>query len=348
MPDAAADITVNHLSTEALDRESAILIVRRRSAARSPRPVDDGSALGSPLGALLTSAPASAPAPVDGIRAILFDIYGTLFVSASGDVGTAMSEGEDDRFIEAFAEAVPELVGMRARARDLPAELGESASEAYFNAISRAHAASRRAGIDHPEVEIRRIWEEACAELASRGFLSRHPGSAEIERLALAYELRSNPVWPMPEAARTIGELATAGYRLGIVSNAQFFTPLLFPALMGAEPEELGFETGACAYSFVQGVAKPSPRLFDGPLRHLRDSHGITPAEILYIGNDMRNDILTAGRAGCRTCLFAGDRRSLRLRAGDRDVADITPDAVIRSMSELHLVLSSEGGTPHA
>jgi len=344
MPDAAADISVNHLSTEALDRESAILIVRRRSAARSPRPADKSSALASPLGSLLTSA----PAPVNGIRAILFDIYGTLFVSASGDVGTALSTGENDRFTEAFAEAVPHLVGMRARARDLPAELGESACEAYFNAISRSHAASRRAGIDHPEVEIRRIWQEACAELTSRGLLSRHPDPPEIERLALAYELRSNPVWPMPEAARTLAELATAGYRLGIVSNAQFFTPLLFPALMGAEPEELGFDPGACTFSFAQGVAKPSSRLFDGPLRHLKDHYGIAPSEILYVGNDMRNDILAAGRAGCRTCLFAGDRRSLRLRVGVREAADITPDAVIRSMSELHSVLSPEGGTPHA
>ncbi len=338
MPDATADISVNHLSTEAIDRESAILVVRRRSPTRSPIPADDVPA----------PAPAPAPARLGGIRAILFDIYGTLFISASGDVGAAMSEGENDRFTEALAEAVPHLVGMRARARDLPAELGESASEAYFNAISRAHTAARRTGMDHPEVDIRRIWHEACAELASCGFLSRQPDYAEIEWLALAYELRSNPVWPMPEATRTLGELAAAGYRLGVVSNAQFFTPLLFPALMGAEMGELGFEPGACAYSFAEGVAKPSTRLFDGPLRHLRDYSGIFPAEILYIGNDMRNDIVTAGRAGCRTCLFAGDRRSLRLRAGDRAVADITPDAVIRSMSELHLVLSSEGGTPHA
>lgn len=332
MPEAAADISVNHLSTEALDRESAILAVRRRSAPLRPQPAENGSAL----------------TPVGGIRAVLFDIYGTLFISASGDVGAAMREGENERFIEALAEAVPDLVGMRARARDLPGELGEAASEAYFNAISRSHAASRRAGVEHPEVEIRRVWNDACSGLTSRGFLSRPPVPAEIERLALAYELRSNPVWPMPEAARTVGELAERGYRLGIVSNAQFFTPLLFPSLMGSEIGELGFDPGACAYSYAEGVAKPSARLFDRPLRHLKDRYGIAPAEVLYVGNDMRNDILTAGRAGCRTCLFAGDRRSLRLRSGDRAVADITPDAVIRSLSELHSVLSSEGGTPHA
>ena len=344
MPDATADISVNHLSTEALDRESATLVVRHRSAPIKPRPLDEGSVPGSSLGPMLPST----PAPLAGIRAVLFDIYGTLFVSASGDVGTVMGPGENERFIAALAEAVPHLVGMRARARDLPTALGEAASEAYVSAIAHSHAASRAAGVDHPEVEIRRVWWNTCSTLASGGFLSRLPELGEIERLALAYELRSNPVWPMPEAARTIRELKAAGYRLGVVSNAQFFTPHLFAALMDTDMAELGFEPDACAYSFAKGVAKPSPMLFDDPLRHLRESHGITPAEILYIGNDMLNDIATAARAGCRTCLFAGDLRSLRLRAGDRQAADMTPDTVIRSMSELHSVLTFQGGASHA
>ncbi|MFP4564888.1 MAG: HAD family hydrolase [Spirochaetaceae bacterium] len=336
MPNTAADVRVTHLSQETLDRETAVLVIRRKSAPRAAQPGEIGSLS------------ASALTPVGGIRAVLFDMYGTLFISGSGDIGTAMSEGDADRFREALADAVPHLVGMRARARDLPAELGEAAREAYFDAISRSHDASRRAGVAHPEVDIRRVWDDACARLFSAGVLSRRPDAGEIERLSLAYELRSNPVWPMPEASRTIGELATAGYRLGLVSNAQFFTPLLFPALMGREPGELGVDRGACAYSFSKGTAKPSTELFDGPLKHLKDRYAIAPAEVLYVGNDMRNDILTAGRAGCRTCLFAGDRRSLRLRLGDPAVADTKPDTVIRSLPELHAVLSRQGGTRHA
>jgi putative hydrolase of the HAD superfamily len=62
----------------------------------------------------------------------------------------------------------------------------------------------------------------------------------------------------------------------------------------------------------------------------------------------MRNDIATAHAAGCRTCLFAGDERSLRLRDGDSAVSGIEPDAVIRSFGELRAVLSLGGRIPHA
>ena len=39
-----------------------------------------------------------------GIRAVLFDVYGTLLISASGDVGTATTAGE-----QAFAESCEAL-----------------------------------------------------------------------------------------------------------------------------------------------------------------------------------------------------------------------------------------------
>lgn len=324
MPETRSDTT--------LSPPVGTLLIRRRSAPRSPRP---------------TGLQSSAHR-LSGIRAVLFDIYGTLFVSGSGDVGTAMRHGGIDHFLESFADAVPELVGMRARTSDLPRSLGETARRAYFDAISRDHEHAHAQGIDHPEVDIRTVWEGVCEELAAAGYLGRAPRPDEIERLALAYELRANPVWPMPGVGRTLRALRTAGYPLGLVSNAQFFTPLLFPALLGAAATELGFREELCAYSYRLGRAKPSRALFEGPLAALRDGAGIDPSETLYVGNDMRNDIATAHAAGCRTCLFAGDERSLRLRDGDSAVSGIEPDAVIRSFGELRAVLSLGGRIPHA
>jgi putative hydrolase of the HAD superfamily len=135
---------------------------------------------------------------------------------------------------------------------------------------------------------------------------------------------------------------------LGLVSNAQFYTPLLFPALLGAEEHELGFHAELCAYSYRLGRAKPSTELFLEAGGQLRSRFGIEPAETLYVGNDMRNDIYAAQAAGCRTCLFAGDTRSLRMREDDPAVAGLEPDAVIRSLGELRAVLSLGGRFPHA
>ena len=42
--------------------------------------------------------------------------------------------------------------------------------------------------------------------------------------------------------------------------------------------------------------------------------NGVAPGEVLYVGNDMLNDVYAAGQVGFRTALFAGDQRSLRMR----------------------------------
>lgn len=332
MPETMSEPSVTDLDEQVADPRSAVLLIRRRSTPRSPLPTDVPPAL----------------EPIEGIRAVLFDVYGTLFISGSGDVGTALTGAADEVFTRALADAVPNPVGMRARLSHLPAELGERTRVAYFGAIERAHMRERARGVDVPEVEIRRIWSEVCTELVDDGLMTRGVTAPQIEMLALTYELRANPVWPMPEVGRTLRRIALGGYHLGIVSNAQFFTPLLFEALLGSTTRGLGFRGDLCAYSFAEGRAKPSVQLFDRPLRRLREINGIRPEEVLYVGNDMRNDILAAARAGCRTCLFAGDARSLRMRTEDPEVSGVEPDAVIRAPAELATVLSLQGENPHA
>ena len=62
---------------------------------------------------------------------------------------------------------------------------------------------------------------------------------------------------------------------------------------------------------------------------------GIGSDEVLYVGNDMLNDMTPASRVGFRTALFAGDARSLRMREGDPRVAGVAPDLVLSSLAEL-------------
>ena len=49
----------------------------------------------------------------------------------------------------------------------------------------------------------------------------------------------------------------------------------------------------------------------------------------------MRNDIYPAHAIGFQTALFAGDRRSLRLRADDARCADLKPDLVLTDLEQL-------------
>lgn len=277
-------------------------------------------ALSRPLAPLATGY-RTRPSSLEGVAAVVFDIYGTLLISGSGDVGTTSQSDGAEALVGALAAA-----GIRRR--ESPGALpGELLSEA----ISREHDRLRRGGIDYPEIEIRRIWEGLWPQLGLTG----SPEPEALERLAVEYECRTNPVWPMPGLARVLSSLAHRGLRLGVVSNAQFYTPLLFEALLGASPEALGFTPELCAWSYRHGQAKPSLALFETVRDRLRQDHRVEPAQTLYVGNDMLKDMMPAAAIGWRTVLFAGDRRSLRLRENDPRCSDLHPDAVIDHLEQL-------------
>jgi putative hydrolase of the HAD superfamily len=277
------------------------------------------------LTAPLTSEPTGLPArtePLSGIRAVLFDVYGTLVISGCGDIGVGAQATADDPFRAALAAAGLELPAV------LPADFGDGRS-ALTREIRASHARSRAEGIEYPEVEIREIWR---ALLAGLGL---DPDDATLCRIALEYELRSNPVWPMPGLASTLAALRARGLVLGIVSNAQFYTPLMLRAFLGAPLEDVGFDPRCAAWSYRLRQGKPSPAVYRQALQALQIHHRIPPEAVLYIGNDQRNDIWPARNLGCRTALFAGDARSLRLRSDDPVAAAATPDRIITRLAQI-------------
>jgi putative hydrolase of the HAD superfamily len=292
-----------------LDRSSWIRLIRSASTAPPLLPPPD---LPPELEALaLPAAP-----PLRNIRAVIFDIYGTLFVSAAGDIGSA-------------AKSSPAMAGPSSQSLEtLAGEYGCSGAELrnYFReAVLQRHAA-RRGETAYPELRVEELWTQFL--------LSRRGQESGARELALRYELAVNPAYPMPAAAETLALLRGRGMILGLVSNAQFFTPLLFEAFFGAPPEALGFDRDLLTYSFALGEAKPSPRLF-APAKRRLEALGLKPENALYVGNDMLNDIAAAAGAGFKTALFAGDRRSLRLREGDPRVQGIAPDRVVRGLEDV-------------
>jgi putative hydrolase of the HAD superfamily len=258
-----------------------------------------------------------------GVRAVLFDIYGTLLLSGSGDIGVAEAANSADA-LDAALDAT-ELAG------DYPA--GRRGIQAYQQAIRVRHDRLREEGIETPEVDIREVWQTTLVALASQARAETCDDRARLEDLAMEYETRVNPTWPMPGLTETLADLRQR-FPIGIISNAQCFTPLLFEAHLGESLDEIGFDPALRAYSFSHRSAKPGPEMFQAVLAELQQ-RSITPAECLYVGNDMLNDVFTADRAGLKTVLFAGDRRSLRLRADDPRCRNLQPSAVITDLRQL-------------
>lgn len=251
---------------------------------------------------------------IPGVKAVIFDVYGTLFLSGSGDIGLT-AKGDQDK---AMTLALQDEGIVTTPAMKLADRMNQM--------IREDHARSKAEGIAHPEIEVRRLWK---ALLSQTGLKLDEDA---IERITVRYESLVNPVWPMPDALQTLLTVRDLGFVMGIVSNAQFYTPPLFEALFERSLESLGFRKDLCLWSYLEGEAKPSTRLFAKLAEQLAKEE-VVPDAVLYVGNDMRNDIATAAEVGFRTALFAGDERSLRWR--EEDKIEVVPDLVITSLSQL-------------
>ncbi len=266
-------------------------------------------------------------APLPDVRAVLLDIYGTLVMSACGEVGTVATSAE--AVVAALASAGV-AIDDEAHGR----RIANAGARQLVASISQWHAQWRAQGVEHPEVDIRRVWESVIDELIAQKLLPSGARQADHERVAVHYEARVNPCWPMPGARRCLEKLRAAGRRLGIISNAQFFTPAMITALFGKSLSELGVDSGLRYYSFELGEAKPGDRLARLAAEGLR-GRGIAAHQVLAIGNDMLNDVRPAHDVGFRTGLFAADARSLRWRATDPRLAGLRPDIVLTDWSQL-------------
>jgi putative hydrolase of the HAD superfamily len=253
--------------------------------------------------------------PLAGIGAVLFDIYGTLLISAAGEIG-----GGD---AATRAAAVRDAFAATAHDGEIPATV---AAAALVLTIQQSQERSRAAGIEDPEVDILDVWKQTLTRLIGSGLLAPAVERIDIVRLALEYEVRTNPVWPMPNLRECLDGLRARGLPLGIISNAQCFTRKLFPALLGQTLKELGFDAGLQWYSYRCGHAKPGAWMFQ-QARAACGQRGLVAAEVLYVG--------------FRTALFAGDARSYRPRPDDPRLAYVVPDLVLTDLRQLPTCLES-------
>ena len=254
------------------------------------------------------------------VRCLMCDIYGTLLISDSGDIGSTEANRQKLENLRAllfeYAQPIePEMLLVQ-----------------FKDAIAREHARAIANGIDFPEVRIENIWEKLLFD----------GNRTRARSFAMEFEILMNPVWPMPGLAELLDVCRRSSIRVGIVSNAQFYTPVILKYFMGCNLQSAGFHPGLTFFSFKHGFAKPSRHLFLAAASRLHGL-GVSPWQTAYIGNDMCNDIVPAHLSGFQTILFAGDNRSLRLRKDIPQCAGIKPGRIITRLEELTQELGAYG-----
>jgi putative hydrolase of the HAD superfamily len=274
---------------------------------------------------------------IEGIKAVIFDIYGTLLVSASDNVEKARA------YLPNLLIALLEAGYLILKKQE--SEINEAMEfvlRLLVDNMKRHHFRRRKLGVKFSEVNIRQIWLEVI-NMAVRNRLIAKTSESKPDNLAIIFDLLSNKIYPMPLMKEVILQLENSGKRLGIISNAQFYSPIQLNYFLEGKIGESGgvqhFDQDLLVFSYLHQKAKPDFSLFDRLLTSLKNNCGILPDESVYVGNDMFKDIFPARHCGMKTVLFAGDQRSLRLREDRPEVAGLIPDAIITGLSQLPGIL---------
>jgi putative hydrolase of the HAD superfamily len=121
------------------------------------------------------------------------------------------------------------------------------------------------------------------------------------------------PLEPYPEAVGVLGQLRTAGFRLGVLANQ--------PASAQADLERVGIAAlcDGVWLSAAVGLSKPDPRFFKLAL----DAWALAPARVAYVGDRPDNDVAPAKALGLTTVRLRRGPHAEQPARSDAERADV-------------------------
>lgn len=147
-----------------------------------------------------------------------------------------------------------------------------------------------------------RLWRETLPERERGEYLSadeniRHicrqldgnPKASDVHaavQLALEYSRRT--FVPRLDAAEVLGRLRNQGFRIGLISDTNWFTPMLW------QSSPLAPFIDAPVFSVNIHARKPEPRIYHYACQQL----GVLPRECLYVGDGGSRELTGASLVG--------------------------------------------------
>ncbi len=228
------------------------------------------------------------------IRAIIFDIYGTLL--QIGLQPADASERWEFLWQDMLADAA------RLSLEDFAA--------ACAKVMEHEHAAAYERGVANPEIFWPDVAKEVLPELARLN-------EADLDEFLFRQAQLWHTIKLAPNAAKVLAQLHKTQLPLGLASNCQPYTLRELDAALSAIGLTCNiFMSRLCFYSFQHGFSKPNPKVFQWLGEHLQVL-GISSAETLMVGDFLDNDIAPAQAAGWQTWHLTARAATDSTDAGD-------------------------------
>jgi putative hydrolase of the HAD superfamily len=234
------------------------------------------------------------------IKAIVFDIYGTLI-----DIQTDEGSEEVYRGISHFLT----YQGIQAHRWEVRDE--------YYHLMDEQRKAGGEA---FPEFDAVELWREylrrrpeACRALHPEKLKWMPQFLAEMYRGISRCRLQLYP------GVKNVLDELSQRYKLAALSDAQ-------SVWVRPEMRAVGIEGyfQPIIISSDCGYRKPDSRIFQAAL----DELDALPENALFVGNDMHHDIYGAGRVGMKTVFFSSNQ-------GTKKVNGVEPDYIVYEFAEL-------------
>jgi hypothetical protein len=273
---------------------------------------------------------------LSGIRAVTWNVYGTLLAIAGGDL--VFQHANDFVMNVALDKTVQEFKMWASMSRK-PGQPADYMKIIYEQVLDEQRLAPP--GERSPEVAADRLWETIIKKLFQKDyqFDTNFYGSLNEYSRKVAYFFHASlqGTGCYPGAACALRHVAGLGLPQGLHADGQCFTTVqLQRGLTVQEPVALDevLPPELRALSFELRGRKPSERLQRHSLQQL-SKRGLAPDEVLHVGSRIVQDIVPAKRLGMKTALFAGDRASLQASGEQLKEPPSRPDVLLTELSQI-------------
>jgi FMN phosphatase YigB (HAD superfamily) len=276
--------------------------------------------------------------PLPGIRAVLWNVYGTLLRIAGGELW--FTHPQEFVMNVALDKTIQEFKMWASMSRK-PGQPAEYLKQLYDSALMEQQAVP--GGTEkYPEVCSDRLWESLLKKLFQKDykFDAGFYGSLNEFSRKVAYffhaSLQGTACYK--RAAEALSLVADNGLKQGLLADGQCFTRVQLQRGLAAQDSSLVFDKvfdkDLIVLSYETRGRKPSERLFRHAVAALAQQ-GLAPNQVLHVGTSIARDLLPARRVGMRTALFARDRTSLQASAEQLKEPASRPDVLLTKLSQI-------------
>lgn len=285
-------------------------------------------------------------APLEGLRAITWSVYGTLLRISDGRL--LLDHPQQLRMQVALEKTIKAFNMWQSMIRK-PGAPWEYLYQQYTEVLElRQMAGTERTG-DFPHVNSATIWNTLIDRLVQNGYEFDAGFYGDLDQMAekTAYFFHSGlqGIEASLGARETMVAIGESPIQQTLLADAQPFTLVQLLRALGKQgtlpPLGEFLDVDGMALSCQIGLRKPSPSLYRACLDQLADD-GIEPHEVLHVGSRLKDDLAVARRLGMKTALFAGDKSSFEASKEDVRDPDLKPDRLLTELSQIPSVLGIE------